>query len=327
MSIAPTLVYYNDDRPGIRRRKCGRGFSYLAPDGTCIDDKAERKRISALAVPPAYSDVWISPKPNGHLQATGRDARNRKQYRYHVDWTAFRAATKFDALAGFGACLPSIRRRILSDLKTEPGERRYALAAVLALLDRTAMRIGSADYAVENGTYGATTLSSQHVKLNDGEIRLSYTGKGGKKIEKRLRDRTLNKVLNKMQDLEGAELVTWLDDDGTPRSVTADAINATLFDITGEETITAKTFRTWAGSAAAMEVALKARDLTIKAMSEAASERLANTPTISRKSYIHPDVIALADTPLEERLALSERADDTPMLRRAETTLLQLLSS
>ena len=327
MNLAPDLIYYNDDRPGIRRRKCGRGFTYIAPDGTHIDDATERQRITSLAVPPAYHDVWISPKHNGHLQATGRDDRMRKQYRYHPDWTAFQAATKFDNLADFGAALPKIRRRILADLKTDPGDRAYAVATVLALLDRTAIRVGNADYAEENGTYGATTLKPRHLTLNDGEIRLTYTGKGGKKVRRALRDRTLNKALNRLQDLKGAELVTWLDDAGHPRAVTADAVNATLLDITGNDALTAKTFRTWAGSATAMEIALAEEDLTIKAMAEAASDRLANTPTIARNSYIHPQVIELADVPYRERKGLIGDDISAPMLRQAEAALLSLLSS
>lgn len=326
MNAIPNLVYYNDDRPGIRRERRGRGFCYRAPDGTRIDDSRERQRITQLAIPPAYEDVWISPKHNGHLQATGRDARARKQYRYHVDWTAFRSATKFDALAAFGEALPSIRRRILADLKSEPGDKLYAVAAVLALLDRTSIRVGTADYAEENGTYGATTLKQKHLELKDGQINLSYVGKGGKKIKKTLRDQTLNRVLNRLQDLDGVELATWIDDFGEPHSVTADAINTTLFDITGNDALTAKTFRTWAGSVAALDVAIRDEDLTIKKMAEAASERLSNTPTIARNSYIHPDVIALSEAPFKDRKNILASSDDRPMLRQAESALLKLLS-
>lgn len=324
---APDLVYYSDDRPGIRRRKRGRGWSYLAPDGTRIECAKERKRIDAMAVPPAYEDVWISPKANGHLQATGRDARARKQYRYHADWTAFRALTKFDALADFGAMLPRIRRRILADLKDDPGDKSFAIAAVLALLDRTAIRVGTADYAAENGTYGATTLKPRHLSLNSGEIMLSYTGKGGKSVRKRLRDQTLNRVLNRLQDLPGADLISWVDDSGTPHSVTADAINATLHDITGDDRLTAKTFRTWAGTTAAFEAALDSPNLTIKTMAEAASQRLANTPTIARNSYIHPRVIDLAEQSIDDRAALLTDRDDIDNLRQSEAALLTFLST
>ncbi|SLN34570.1 DNA topoisomerase IB [Pseudooctadecabacter jejudonensis] len=326
MTQAPDLIHYADDQPGIRRERRGRGFSYIAPDGTRINCARERKRINALAVPPAYENVWISPKVNGHLQATGRDVRQRKQYRYHADWTAFRALTKFDALADFGAMLPRIRRRVRRDLKEDVGTKDYAIAALLALLDRAAIRVGTADYAAENGTYGATTLKPRHLNLKDGEIRLSYTGKGGKKIRKRLRDQTLNRALNRLQDLPGAELVSWVDDTGAAHSITADAINATLYDITDDDRLTAKTFRTWAGTVAAFDVALRDPDLTIKSMADAAASRLANTPTIARNSYIHPDVIALTDMPAEDRAALIDPSNTTADLRQSETALLHLLS-
>ncbi|MEL6960832.1 MAG: DNA topoisomerase IB [Pseudomonadota bacterium] len=327
MNLSPDLIYYPDSHPGIRRKKRGRGFSYLAPDGTRIDQPEERARIESLAVPPAYEDVWISPKPNGHLQATGRDVRKRKQYRYHPDWTEFQAATKFDGLADFGEALPRIRRHIFADLKTDPGEQAYAIAATLALLDRTAIRIGTPEYADENGTFGATTLRSRHLSLDDEQIRLCYTGKGGKRIVRKIKDRTLNQTLNRLQDLPGAELITWLDDDGRPRSVTSDAINAALRTITECSTITAKTFRTWAGSTAAMEAALSEPELTIAAMADAASTRLANTPTIARNSYIHPAVIDLKDTCLSDRQAILSDAPEVPQLKQGERALLQLLRS
>lgn len=291
------LVYYPDSLPGIRREKRGRGFSYIAPDGTRIDDTGERSRLDGLAVPPAYEDVWICPRVNGHLQATGRDARSRKQYRYHPDWTAFRARRKYEHLAEFGHALPSIRRRISRDLGNEDDEQAFAIAAVMALMDRMSLRIGHPDYAAENGSYGATTLRRTHVSLKDGEISLSFPGKSGNKVRKRLRDARLEKVLHRFDDLPGTTLIGWTDGSGNPRSVTSDQINALLHDITGSDHLTAKTFRTWNGSVAALKAAAKAEKITIKLMAEAAAERLANTPSIARNSYIHPDVIALAEDP------------------------------
>ncbi|WP_102109389.1 DNA topoisomerase IB [Oceaniglobus roseus] len=327
MSPIPGLVYYPDTRPGITRRKAGRGFTYRAPDGTTIDCKVERKRLAALAVPPAYVDVWICPKPNGHLQATGKDTRARKQYRYHPDWTSYRSEKKFGDLAAFGTALPAIRRRILKDLKEEAGSRPFALAALLAMLDRLSMRIGTPEYAAENGSFGATTLRRRHVKLDDKAdgLRLSYTAKGGQKVRRSLKDATLQRALHRLEDLPGATLVRWIDDDGDPHSVSSEAVNALLEDISGVHGLTAKTFRTWNGSAAAMDVALRAEDLTIKAMADTASERLANTPTIARNSYIHPKVIDLAGTPLEERRILLERAPAIRGLRRDEAALMHLL--
>lgn len=322
----PGLLYYPDDRPGIRRKRQGRGFSYLAPDGTRIDRGSERKRIDALAVPPAYDDVWISPKPNGHLQATGRDTRARKQYRYHPDWTEWRAQKKYDDLATFGAALPRIRRAIRAGLKEETGDREFALAAVLALIDRASIRVGNAEYTERNGSRGAVTLTGRHVDFEDGEIRLSYTAKGGKKVRKRLRDRTLLRALDRLADLPGGTLFTWQDDDGTLRDVGPEQINRHLSELAGQDGITAKTFRTWAGTEAALAVALDAEDLTIKAMAEAAAERLANTPTIARNSYIHPAVIDLAEVPAQDRLALTRDLPETADLRRAERALLRLIS-
>ncbi|EAR52914.1 putative DNA topoisomerase I protein [Oceanicola granulosus HTCC2516] len=326
MTPQPDLVYYPDDRPGITRRRCGRGFTYLAPDGTRIEQARERKRIEALAVPPAYERVWISPRRNGHLQATGKDSRARKQYRYHPDWRAWREATKFESLAAFGDALPAIRRRIRADLAGEVGDRDYAIAAVLALIDRLALRVGAPDSARENKTYGATTLTNRHVRLTDGALRLRYRAKGGHLFDRTLRDSRLMKILNSLHDLPGATLASWIGDDGKPHEVSSDAVNARLAEITGESGFTAKTFRTWAGSEAALLVALKQEDLTIKAMSEAAAERLHNTPSIARNSYIHPEVIALSERPADERAALSADLPEKPELRQAERALLKLLA-
>ncbi|MCV3272765.1 DNA topoisomerase IB [Roseobacter sinensis] len=289
----PQLVYYPDDQPGISRRKCGRGFRYIGPDGTAIDDQTERQRLAALAVPPAYDDVWMCPLPNGHLLATGRDARQRKQYRYHPDWTSERAKTKFDMLADFGRRLPRIRRRVRRDLAGDAGAKRFALASAVTLIDRAALRVGSDEYVRENGSYGALTLRRRHVSLRGNRIKLDYTAKGGKRVRKQIADRTLARMLNKIGDLPGASLLTWLDDDGAPRTLSSQALNAYIASAAGRDEVTAKTFRTWAGTLAAFEVA-QAGPTTIKELSNAAARRLHNTPSIARDSYIHPEVIALA---------------------------------
>ena len=321
--IAPSgtrLVYYPDDRPGIARRRCGRGFTYIAADGTTIDDAVERSRLAALAVPPAYQDVWICPRPDGHLQATGRDARRRKQYRYHPEWTAWRAHRKFGHLVEFGEALPRLRRRVARDLSGDAGDRAFAVAAIVALLDRTAMRIGHPGNVALNGTYGATTLTRRHIELGDSEIRLNYRAKGGRNVNATLHDRKLHRVLHALHDLPGRTLVDWIDDEGQPHAVASEAVNEWIADVVGEAEATAKTFRTWAGTLAAFELALREARPSIRAMSEAAAERLANTPAIARSSYIHPDVIALADAPLDVD-ALDTR--DTPSgLRKAEAQLL-----
>ena len=326
MEKIPDLIYYPDTRPGITRRRAGRGWSYTLPDGTRIDDKAERDRLNALAVPPAYEDVWICPRPDGHLQATGRDTRKRKQYRYHADWTAFRARKKYQELPRFGECLPAIRRRIRAGLKAEVGDPEFATAAVLAMIDRLSLRVGNRDYADENEAYGATTLRPSHVKLTPEALQLDYPGKGGIRIKRTLKDKRLAQVLHQLDDLPGATLVTWVDDCDVTHEVTSSRVNEFLFDITGEDAFTAKTFRTWNGTVAAMEEALRADDLTIKSMSEAAALTLGNTPTIARNSYIHPDVIDLADTDLSARAAIARSAPSKRGLRQGERAVLGLLT-
>ena len=319
----PDLVYYPDTRPGIRRRRAGRGFCYLDPGGALIRDPAERARLTALAVPPAYEKVWICPLPRGHLQATGFDARGRKQYRYHPRWTAFRAELKYADLADFGRRLPRIRRRIARDLTGEPGGRGFAVAAVLGMIDRLSMRVGSADYAEENGTYGATTLRRDHLRITRSGISLRYPAKGGQVVTRRVSDRRLGRVLHDLGDLAGATLVGWRDDEGRAREVTAGDVNGYLADITGEDRFTAKTFRTWNGSVAALAAVTPGETPRIKAMAEAAAERLANTPAIARNSYIHPEVLRLAEDPSRYPEVLPEVAG----LRADERRLLALLEA
>ncbi len=324
MSPPPSsLVYYPDSRPGIRRKRRGRGFSYYAPDDTLIEQTRERARIAALAVPPAYENVWICPLPNGHLQATGFDARKRKQYRYHADWTAHRAELKYGHLAEFGEALPAIRRRIARDLGGDAGDRDYALAATLAMIDRMSVRVGNAGYAEENGAYGVTTLQDRHLRMTREGMVLSFTAKGGTRVKKTVRHKKLQKVLDSLHDLGGAELISWIGDDGEPHSVRSDMVNARLAEITGNDALTAKTFRTWNGSVAALDAALAADKISIKAMAEAAAEELCNTPTIARGSYIHPRVLALAEDPSP----LEADAPEVSGLKRSEARLLNLLES
>jgi DNA topoisomerase I len=320
--IPASLIWYPDDQPGIARRRAGRGFCYVGPDGTRIDRGAERKRIEALAVPPAYEKVWISPRPNGHLLATGYDARVRKQYRYHPDFSTYSARNKFDDLADFGAALPRIRRRVQAALAAGEGNREFAIAAALRLIDRASLRIGTPDYASDNKTYGATTLRGKHLKLADNRVSLDYTAKGGKRVRKRINDRTLHRALEKMDDLPGGALMQYRGEDGSICQLGPEQVNDWLRDVTGHDRLTAKTFRTWNGSVAALDAALNAHgDVTVKAMAEAAAKALHNTPTIARNSYIHPDVIALADVG-----RAPEIPDGPTGLRQSERALLSLLS-
>ena len=291
-----SLVYYSDDRPGISRKRSGRGFAFYAPDGTHIADKVEIARLKALAVPPAYEDVWMAPMSNAHLLATGRDAKARKQYRYHPDWRAQREAQKFDGLAEFGERLSALRRWIADRLTGDPSEFETALAATLALMDRGSLRVGSKAYTRENSSYGATTLNSRHVSFDGETIYLDYASKGGKKVAKKVRGPALQRAIERFQDLPGPTLISWSDSDGNFRAVRSEHLQEVFREICGPD-VTAKTMRTWNGTHAAFKVALSGlKSLTKTAMAEAAAERLHNTPAIAQKSYIHPDVIALAET-------------------------------
>ncbi|RKF12617.1 DNA topoisomerase IB [Roseovarius spongiae] len=326
--MSPRLVYFPDDRPGITRRRRGRGFSYYAPGGALIRDAAERARINAIAVPPAYASVWITPEPMGHLQATGRDAKGRKQYRYHADWAAMRAQRKYDGLAAFGRSLPRLRGRIAAGLRAPRGSRDLALAAVLALLDRAALRIGNEDYARENGSFGATTLLDRHVRFDAGGVTLDFPGKRGAPVSCHLHGPRLQRALHKIQDLPGADLIAWTDEDGAPRALRSDEVNAALAEICGEGA-TAKTFRTWNGTHAAFARAAQEGPLRIADMADAAADRLNNTPAIARGSYIHPQVIALADLSDADRAARLRalRPPSLARLRAREGRLIAFLES
>ncbi|TNC48797.1 DNA topoisomerase IB [Rubellimicrobium rubrum] len=282
--------------PGIRRQKRGKGFTYIGPDGTTIERGAERERLEKLGVPPAYERVWMCALPNGHLQATGFDSRERKQYRYHPDWSSHRAGNKFDRLVDFGHALPTIRARVLRDLQAPPGDARFALAAAVTLIDRLSLRVGNEEYARENGSFGALTLRNKHVRLKDGQIALDFKAKSGQRVRRRLKDRRLLQVLEKASDLPGAELLTWVDEDGQPHTLSSTQLNAYLDEADGDETLafTAKTFRTWAGTLAAFERLEQGDAPKIKALAEAASDRLHNTPTVAKQAYIHPAVLDLA---------------------------------
>ncbi len=326
--MSQRLIYYPDSNPGIRRQKRGRGFSYFDVDGTRIDCPEKRRALKARAVPPAYTDVWMAPMDNAHLLATGRDARTRKQYRYHPDWAAQRAQTKFEGLGAFGAGLPRLRRWIDLHLSGEVGTEDVAVAAVLALIDRAALRPGDKSYSSENRTFGATTLRARHAQIADGTVSLSFKGKGGAAVEKTLRGAKLAKVLEACQDLSGPALVAWVDEDGTARSVSAAQLNARLAELC-DSGATAKTLRTWHGSLAAFQAAAAAEGeaITLKAMAGAAAERLHNTPAIAQKSYVHPDILDLArEDGGARRRRLPAIGASSDGFRRGEEALVQFLS-
>ncbi|MET0748082.1 MAG: DNA topoisomerase IB [Rhizobium sp.] len=330
------LVYVNDSEPGIRRHRRGKGFCYKLPDGTLLDDALHRQRISSLGLPPAYDNVWICLQDNGHLQATGMDARGRKQYRYHKDWQSHRSTEKFHQLIEFGQALPKMRRAVLRHLDGGMDDIHGVLAALATLLDEAHLRVGNMNYARDNGTYGATTLLKRHLKLNDGRIELKFIAKGGKRVQRSLKHPRLQRMLEEIADLPGRQLFAWKDENGLLRPVDSGRLNLYLGEISGLS-VSAKTFRTWAGSLAAFSSARTALERgirpTVKEMSEASAEVLHNTPAISRSSYIHPSIIDLADkqhsleelvfTPLVEPLR-GLRADENRLLdfliRRSEET-------
>jgi DNA topoisomerase-1 len=323
----PGLVYVSDEMPGIARRRRGRGFGYVDAGGRTVTGSA-RERIERLGIPPAWENVWICADPAGHLQATGFDAAGRKQYRYHPDWSAWRSRAKYGSLADFGAALARFRAQVERDLRGEAGELEFGLAAIAVLLDRLHLRVGSAAYTARNGTFGATTLLRRHLKLGDGTLRLRYRAKGGRLVEHTLRDKRLHRIFEAIDDLPGRQLFTWIGPEGEVNTIGSQHVNAYLAERTGLEGVSAKTFRTWAGTMAAFQAARRAKGkLGIRGLSEAAAAALHNTPAIARSSYIHPAVLDLAGLPPEERreLLFGLRPAGPSRLQADERRLLRLL--
>lgn len=323
------LVYVSDAEPGIRRHRKGKGFTYRLPDGTLLADEIQRNRIASLGLPPAYDNVWICLQPNGHLQATGFDARGRKQYRYHKDWQSHRSTEKFHQLIGFGQALPKMRRAVLRHLDDGLEDIHGVLAALATLLDEAHLRVGNQLYVRENGTYGATTLLKRHLKIADGRIELRFKAKGGKRVQRSLKHPRLQRMLEEIADLPGRQLFAWKDENGILRPIDSGRLNLYLSEISGLP-ISAKTFRTWAGSLAAFGAARLALEAgsrpTVKAMAEASADVLHNTPAISRSSYIHPGIIALADKDVSlEKDVFQPLVEPLRGLRAEENRLLDFL--
>ena len=292
------LRYTSDDRPGIRRRRSGRGFSYVSSDGRRVADPAELRRIRRLAIPPAWTDVWICPDARGHLQATGRDAKGRKQYRYHERFRETRDENKYERMIQFGKTLPRIRARVDADLRRNGPSRERVLATVVRLLERSLIRVGNEEYAKENESYGLTTLRSRHVRLAGERVRFRFRGKSGVEHDVELRDRRVARVIRELQDLPGQHLFAYVGDDGAVRPIGSDDVNAYLREIAGEE-FTAKDFRTWAGTLLAAQTLAtveRAENVRIARRSvtravEQVAARLRNTRAVCRTCYIHPAVI------------------------------------
>ena len=321
MSALPKILRHSSDtEPGITRRVRGRGFSYHAPDGTCVNHAPVLERIKALGLPPAYSDVWICTDEFGHIQATGRDDKNRKQYRYHDDWRSFRDQRKFDRLSDFARTLPKLRARVARDLRRDNPDKRFVSAALVRLIDRGALRVGNRAYAGDS--FGAATLRTRHIDLSDTALKLDFKAKGGKRVRKRISDTTLARTLERIGDLPGRDLFQYRGEDGEVYRLDSSDVNAYI-----DDGFTAKTFRTWHGTVAAFDAAQSTESLSIKMLCEAAAKRLHNTPAICRKSYIHPAVIALAEASAEDaQTTLNNLKSETLRgLRQAERGCLALL--
>src|SRR6266542_1767148 len=310
------LRYVSDSMPGITRHKARNGFDYRLPNGSLVRDLATVKRIRALAIPPAWTDVRICCDPNGHLQATGRDQRGRKQYRYHPRWREVRDEAKYGKLLTFGHVLPLIRARVARDLQRRGLTREKVLAAVVRLMELTLFRVGNSEYAKTNKSYGLTTLRDRHVAIEGSHVHLSFRGKSGSQREGNINDRRLARIIKACRDLPGYELFQYVGEDGQRRTVGSEDVNAYLREITGED-VTAKDFRTWAGThlaaAALREFAkfdseAKRKTAIIRAV-EKVARHLGNTPAICRRCYIHPAILdGYLDGSLLDTLAAKTQA-------------------
>lgn len=328
------LVYVTDGEPGLGRRRAGRGFRYLSPAGRPIRDRTTLARIQALAIPPAWTEVWICRLPNGHLQATGRDARRRKQYRYHSRWSAVRDEAKYERLAQFGRTLPTIRARVATDLGRTGLPREKLLAVLVRLLETTFIRVGNDEYARANGSFGLTTLLDRHVTIDGSKLRFRFQGKSGKAHDIELTDRRLARLVKRCRDLPGQVLFQYVADDGSRQRITSSDVNGYLRTIAGID-CTAKDFRTWAGTllaahaldeAALPETKAAAKVAVVAAVKKVASQ-LGNTAAICRKCYVHPAVIAAFHDRAGHDLWGRERAktSDDPALSRDEAALIRFL--
>ena len=326
------LRYVSDDRPGYGRRRSGTGFAYVDQDGRPIRNARIRSRIRALVIPPAWKQVWICPDADGHIQATGRDARGRKQYRYHPEWRALRDATKYERLAAFGDALPAIRRRIDEDLALRGLPHARVLAAVLALIDRTLIRIGNDEYARTNASYGATTMLNEHAEVDRARVMLEFRGKSGKEHATGFTDPRIARVIQRCQELPGEELFAYIDEQGTPRDVGSADVNDYLREVAGGE-FSVKDFRTWGGSVLALSVLADlgppssrtdCKRCIVQTVKLVAAQ-LQNTPAVCRASYIHPVILERYEAgELPSHDDVADSSDDG--LHAAERLLLDLLA-
>lgn len=286
------LRHSDDSAPGISRRRRGRYWQYFDADGKRITDRDEIDRLNAIALPPAYRDAWLCPYPNGHVQATGTDEKGRKQYRYHPAFRARRDQSKYDRTADFGRALPKLRRRVAADLRKRSLGKDTIAAAIVRLMDCEYLRVGNEGYARDNKSFGATTLRTRHAKVNGAKVRMRFKAKSGVEREIDLTDKSLIRIVRSCHDLPGQRLFQYLDEDGEPRPIGSEDVNDYIRQATGED-FTAKHFRTWGASAIAFEQICAADEdgIGLNAMLEPVAEALGNTPTMARKSYVHPALI------------------------------------
>jgi len=329
------LRYTTDTKPGIRRKRKGKRFTYLGVNGRPVRDAAEVARIRSLVIPPAWRDVWISPDPRGHLQATGRDARGRKQYRYHPKWREVRDETKYDRMIGFAHTLPVIRRRTSEDLRRPGLPREKVLATVVQLLEKTLIRVGNDEYARTNQSYGLTTLRDTHVEVKGQRVRFSFKGKSGVSHDIDLDDRRLARIVKQCRDLPGYDLFQYVDENGERQTVGSEEVNAYLKEVTGQD-LTSKDFRTWAGTVLAAQLlrdfekfmsSADAKKNILRAV-EMVAKRLGNTKAVCRKCYIHPAIFdAYLDGSMLETIAQRARKVSRAVdrLTEAEAAVVGLL--
>jgi DNA topoisomerase-1 len=333
-AAAAGLRYVTDDGPGISRKRTGDGFEYLAADGRRVTDPAEIQRINALVIPPAWEDVWICPDPNGHIQATGRDARGRKQYRYHPRWREVRDAAKYERLAAFGAALPRIRAQVDADLRLRGIPRRKVLATVVKLLEETSIRIGNEEYRRQNRSFGLTTMLDRHAHFEGSTLRFEFKGKSGKQHSVRLTDKRLARIVKQCQDIPGQELFQYLDETGERHTIESADVNAYLKEISGSD-FTAKDFRTWNGTVLALRylkicespASASAGKRLVSGAIKSVAQDLGNTPAVCRKAYVHPVVLnAYLEGSLEPEAGVSEDKPDSG-LTEEERCVLGLLEA
>jgi DNA topoisomerase-1 len=292
------LRYVSDASPGYRRKRTGTSFSYHDKDGKRITDKAVISRIKSIGIPPAYEFVWICPSPNGHIQATGLDARGRKQYRYHPKWRELREQNKYEHVMQFAAALPALRARVASDMKLDGLPRDKVLATIVSLLEKTLIRVGNVEYAEKNKSYGLTTMRRKHVEIGRGVLRFDFTGKSGKQWKLQVEDKRIAAIVKRCAEIPGHELFKYLDDDGTSRTVDSGDVNFYIKDVTGQD-FSAKDFRTWAGTVLAALALSEFKKYdnqaeakrNVVAAIEKVAKQLGNTPAICRKSYVHPEIL------------------------------------